>query len=108
MEGEARVAIKPRADFGMFVGGVIIEDNVHGLVAGHAGIDRVQKADELLMPVLLHVAPDHGAVENVERCKQRSGPVTLVIMGHRAEPALFEREPRLGPVERLYLALLVK
>lgn len=81
---------------------------MHGLVAGHTGIDRVEEADELLMAVLLHIPPDHGAVENVERCKQRSGPVTLVIMGHRAEPSLLERQPRMRAVERLHLALLVK
>jgi hypothetical protein len=50
------------------------------------------------MPVLLHVPPDHGSVEDVEGRKQGCG----------AEPPLFERQLRLGPVERLNLAFLVE
>ena len=108
MECEARVAIKPSADLGMFVRGVIIEDDMHRLVRWHAGIDGIEEADELLMAVLLHVAPDHGAIEDVERGEQRGRSVAFVIMGHRAEPPFFERQPRLGPVERLDLALFVE
>ena len=81
---------------------------MHRLVAGHAGIDRVEEADELLMPVLLHVPPDHGAIEDVERGIGRGGAVALVIMGHGAEPSFLERQSRLGPVERLNLAFLVE
>ncbi len=60
------------------------------------------------MPVLLHVAPDPGSIENVERCKQRGGAVAFVIMGHRSEPPVLERQPRLRAVECLYLALFVE
>jgi hypothetical protein len=105
---EARVPVEPCADLGVFVGGVIVEDHVHRLVGWHACINGVQEADELLMPVLLHIPSDHGAIEDVERGEQRGRAVPLVIMSHRAEPPLLERQPWLRAVERLNLALLIK
>ena len=59
------------------------------------------------MPVALHAAADHRAVEHVERGEQRGRAVALVVVGHRAGAPLLHRQPRLGAVERLDLALLV-
>ena len=91
MEREARMPVEPLAHLGMFVGGVIVEDHMDALVGGDCGIDRVQEANELLVPVTGHVAPDNGAVEDIECGEQCRCAVALVIMGHRAEPPLFER-----------------
>ena len=41
VEGEAGVTVEPLADLAMFVGGVIVEDDVDRLVAGNAGVDGV-------------------------------------------------------------------
>ncbi len=41
------------------------------LLAGNRRLDDVEEADELLMPMALHVAADHGAVEHVESGGQR-------------------------------------
>ncbi len=59
------------------------------------------------MPVTLHVAADHRAIENIEGSKQGSGAMALVIMGHHAAPALIQGKARLRPVERLDLALFI-
>ena len=75
------MAVEPCPHFGVLVGGIIVEDDMDGLVAWHAGIDRVQKTDELLMPVPLHVPPDHGSVEDIECSEQRGRAIALVIMG---------------------------
>ena len=40
---------------------VIVEDQVDLLAGRHGRLDRVQEADELLMPVARHVATDHGS-----------------------------------------------
>ena len=45
---------------------------------------------------------------DVERREQRRGPVPFVVVRHGARPSLLERQPRLGPVQRLDLALLVE
>jgi hypothetical protein len=41
----------------------------------HFGLDSIQEADELLMPMALHTATDHPAVEHVKRGEQRGGAV---------------------------------
>ncbi len=59
------------------------------------------------MPVALHVAADHPAVEHAERGEQGGRPVAFIIVGHRPEPPRLHRQAGLRAVERLDLALLV-
>ena len=70
-------------------------------------VDGPQEAQELLMAVALHALPDHRASGDIERGKQGSGAMALVVVRHGARSALFHRQPWLGTVERLDLALLV-
>ena len=63
MEGEARVPLEPLADLGMLVGGVVVEDHVDRLAGGCPRFDQIEKADEFLVTMPLHVAADHGPVE---------------------------------------------
>ena len=55
----------------------------------------------------LHVAADDGAIEDVEGSEQRDGAVTFVVVGHRTGTARLHRQPWLGAVECLNLALFV-
>ena len=87
------------------MGGVIIEDGVDGFAGGNLALDSVEEADELLMAMALHVAADHGSVEDVHGREQSGRSLTLVIMGHWSGAAFLHRQPRLGAVERLDLAL---
>ncbi len=107
MERPARVARQPLAHGGMLVGGVVVDDRVDRLSGRNLALDDVEKADELLMPMTLHVAADHGSVEHVHRRKQGRRPVSLVVVGHGSGAALLERQPGLRSVERLDLALFV-
>jgi hypothetical protein len=45
----------------------VVEDRVDHLAGRPRELDGVQKADKLLMPVALHAAADHGALEHAER-----------------------------------------
>src|SRR5438046_8444180 len=83
VEHKARMPAEPGPRLGMFVRAVIVEDHVNDLTDWDLGLDGIQEPDELLMPVTLHAASDHLAVEDVERGEQRGGAVPLVIMGHR-------------------------
>ena len=91
----------------MLVGGVIVNDQMDVLLSRGLAVDGVEKADELLMPVAAHALADDLAVEDVEGSEQGGGAVALVIMGHRTATAALHRQPRLGAVERLDLALLI-
>lgn len=104
MEGEALMAAEPGTHLGVFVSGVVVEDDVDGLADRHLGVDAVEKADEFLMAMPLHVLADNGAVEHVESSKQCGRAMALVIMGHRAAAALLQRKSWLRPIERLDLA----
>ena len=107
VERPSWVARQPSSHGWMLMGGVVVDDRVDRLPGGNLALDGVEKADELLMPMALHVAADHGSVEHVHRRKQGRRPVPLVVMGHGSGAALLERQPGLGPVERLDLALFV-
>ena len=66
VEGEALVAAEPGAHLGMLVGGVVVEDHMDALAGRDIGLDGVEEADELLVAVALHAAPDDLALEHVE------------------------------------------
>ena len=91
----------------MLVAAVVVEDRVNHLPGWHRPLDGAQKAQELLVPVTLHAAADHGALEHVERGEQGGGAVALVVVGQRAGLAWLDRQTRLGAIERLDLGLLV-
>src|SRR6516165_967628 len=92
----------------MLVGCVIVDDRMDLLTLGDLRVDLIEEADELLMPMALHIAADDGAVENVERGEQcRRRAVALVVVRHRPGAPRLHRQSRLSAVEGLDLALLV-
>jgi hypothetical protein len=70
-------------------------------------VEGPQETQKLLMAVALHALPDHRTGGDIERGKEGSGAMALVVVRHGARSALFHRQPWLGTVERLDLALLV-
>src|SRR3546814_6153471 len=83
VEGPTRMPGQPGADLRLLVGRIIVEDDVDGLVSGHLGFDRVQEPDELLMPVPLHVAADHGTIQDMERGEQGVRKSTRLTSSHK-------------------------
>jgi len=71
------VPAEPGADFGMLVRGVIVDDQMHLALGRDFAVDRIEKADELLMPVAAHTLADDLAVEHVERGEQGCVPWRL-------------------------------
>src|SRR6202034_4316928 len=51
MEDEPRMPTEPGANFGMLVGGVVVEDEVDDLGGRNGGLDGVEEANELLVAV---------------------------------------------------------
>jgi len=107
VENKPLVAIEPGPDVRMLMSGVVVEDDVDGLVCGDLSVDHIQEADELLVPVAVHIAPDNRPVEDVQGGKERRGSVALVVVGHGAETPLLHGQARLGTVQRLDLAFLI-
>src|SRR5215469_15116266 len=107
MEGPARMARQPGQCFGMLAGGVVVEHGVDHLAGRDFTLDGIKKADEFAVAVALHASADHGAVEHTERGEQSGGAVPLVVVRHGLAASGFDRQSRLGAVERLDLALFV-
>ena len=82
MERPAGMPRKPLAHLWMLVGRIIVDDGVDHLSHKDLLLDRIEEADELLVAVVLHVATDDGAIEDVEGCEQRGGAVTFVVVRH--------------------------
>src|SRR5258708_3934924 len=107
VEGPAGMPEEPLANLRMLVGRVVIDDGVDRLSGRHLRFDGVEEANELLVPVALHVMADDGAVENVESGEQRGRAMAFVVVGHRSGAARLHRQPRLAAIARLDLALLI-
>ena len=58
VECPAWMALQPCPYFRMFVGGIIIENDVDELAGRHFPLDGIKKANELLVAMLLHVLAD--------------------------------------------------
>ena len=79
---KAPMACEPGFDLGMFVGGVVVGDQVHCERRRHLPLEMIEKADKLLMPVARFALGDNRTIEYVEGRKQGRGTVPLVIVGY--------------------------
>ena len=107
MQFEPRVLLQPRLHLGRFVGGIVVEHDVDVARLQNRAVDPAQESQELLRPVAWHAFPDDEARLHVQRGEERGGAVALVVVGHRGSAPFLERQPGLGPVERLDLGLLI-
>ena len=74
--------VEPLTDLQVLVRRVIVEDHMNRLAGGNLRLDGVEEADELLMPMALHVTAYDRAIENVQRGEQRRCSVPFVVMRH--------------------------
>ena len=64
----------------MLVGGVVVDDGLDDPAGWHLPLDGVEEADELLVPVTLHAAADHGAFQHIQCREQRRRAMALVVV----------------------------
>ena len=98
---------QPRLHVFVLVGGVVVQDQMELKLSWKLAIESAQESQEFLVSVASKALADDLSIERVQCGKQSRGAVTLVVVGHRAASAALHRQSRLGPVERLNLALLV-
>src|SRR6202158_5120871 len=106
VEDKPPMFFEPLHDVGMLVGGIVVDDDVDRLFLGYSCLDDVQKPDELLMAMALHALADNLALKDIERREQGGDTMALVVMCHGSGAPLLHRQPRLGAIEGLNLALL--
>ena len=85
------------------MGGVVIEHQVDVAWPQDGAVDAAQELQELPGAMAGQALADDHAGFDIERGEQRGGAMALVIVGHGGGAALLQRQPRLGPVQGLYL-----
>ena len=98
---------KPSADLGMFVSGIVIDDEVDCESRGHALVEVTQEGEKLLMAVARLTFGEHLAIRDVQGSEQGGCAVAHVIMSNAVDIAQPHGQHRLGAVEGLNLALFV-
>ena len=73
--------------------GGVVEDHMDALAGRDIGLDGVEEADELLVAVALHAAPDDLALEHVEGGEQGGRAMPLVVVGHGPRRPFFIGRP---------------
>lgn len=104
---EARMATEPGFHSRVFVGAIVVHDQMEIEHVGCLGVDLLEKSNELLMPMTRHAVADNLAVEHVQCRKQCCGAIAFVIVGHRPATAFLQGKARLGAVEGLNLTFFV-
>lgn len=66
----------------MFVGRVVIADDVDVLPGVHTLLNEFQKLEPFNMSVLLEASRDHFSGRDLKSQEERGSPVALVIIGH--------------------------
>ncbi len=103
MHVKAGVAIEPSGDRGMFMGGVIVGDDVDVEIARGLFIDGFEKGQPLLMAVAWRQTGDQLALEIIKRGKQGQRAMSHVIVGLGANVTNAKRQPRLRALQCLAL-----
>lgn len=107
MDMEPWVPLDPGLYPRMFVGPVVIDDQVQIHFRRSLRINRFEESDKLLVPMPGHAITNHSSIKRYHRSKQRRRAVPFVIVRHGAATPFLQRQPRLRPVESLNLRFLV-
>jgi len=107
MEIEPRMTPQPECYTRMFVGFIIVHDQMQLQPRWSFAIYLLKKTNKLLVPMPQHTVTDHFPVEHVEGRKQRGRPVPFVIVCLRPTAPLLHRQSRLGSIQSLSLAFLI-
>ena len=93
MQMEAGMPLQPGLNARMFVGPVVVHDQMQIHLGRSLGIDRLEEPDKLLMAMPRHAVADDSAVERDQGGKQRRRAVALVVVGHGAATPFFSGSP---------------
>ena len=107
VEHKAWMPLQPFLHLGMFMGTVVIQHHVQFHFGGKFRIQAFQEFKELLMTMSGVTLPYYFSLRQFKCGKERRGAIALVVMGHGAAAALFQRQSRLCAIQCLNLTLLV-
>lgn len=103
----ARMLFEPGADDRMLVGRVVVDDQMQRQLGRSLAVDLLQEGEPFGMRVLRRGRAEDLSVEVIQGGEQRDRAMADVVVGPSADMADAQRQVRLGPFQRLALALLV-
>jgi hypothetical protein len=104
---EPRPPREPGRDFPVFVGAVVVDDQMHVEIGGHVRLDVGEEAEELLMPVARLALREDIPRLDIQGGDERRDPVARVVVRKPFGVAQAHGEVGLRPLQRLKLALLI-
>lgn len=104
---EARSCSEPSSHLVVFVGRVVVDDQMHVELLGDSLVDATQELQELLMAMALFAVRHDAPRRNIQGREQRGRTVPNVVMRNAFDVTEAEGEQRLGSIECLDLAFLV-
>ena len=96
----APMACQPRLDPRMFMGGVVVRDQMDLELRRNVVVEVIKKREKLLVAMTRLTLGDDRPVEHVERREPGGGAVAKVVVGHSFEVSQPHREHRLGALQR--------
>src|SRR5829696_6052730 len=96
MQVKARTFGQPRFDFGMFMGGVVVQDEMHIHPSRRLRVDLLEKVQPLLVAMARSPLRNHLAVQIIQGRKERDRAMPVRVMSVRANRSLLEAR-RLQP-----------
>lgn len=99
---------EPAVDGRRLVRPVVIEKEMHLQLGGDCMLDGIEELAELDRPVAAVALADHCASLHIQGGEQGGGPVARVVVHPPLCLAGPHRQQRLGPIQGLNLALLVR
>ena len=91
----------------VFVGGVVVDDEVEGQSGGRLFFEVFDEVQPFLVGVAPGSLAEYFSVQITQRREERDGAVTDIVMGAGSHPVWPQRQPWLGPLQRLALAFFV-
>lgn len=98
---------EPGEDQRMFVGGVVVHDQVQGQFRWSLAVDGFEEGEPFQMSMPLGGRAEDASVEVVQRCKEGHRAMAGVVVSASSDMAYAQGQPGLGALQGLALALLI-
>lgn len=98
---------QPGLDLGVFMGGVVVDDQVDVQIVGHIGIDMTQEGEELLVAMTPFALGQDLASSDIECGEQGRGAMADIVVRDPFDVTEPHGQYGLGSVEGLDLGFLV-
>ena len=80
MQMEPWVAFQPGSNTRMFMGSIVVDDQMQLEAGGHFGVKAFQKPNEFLVSVTGHTIADNSAIEHTESGEECGRTISLIVV----------------------------